>query len=213
MSKFLRKKFSWDHNWKFFPRIWCVLGSRFWCSPVWVRATSPIYLCEYLEHVPNIWHAFSTNIKKFFMCQKFMPTPKFGLQIFAKIDRGEAARTQTGLHQNRLPMVKHFSALFFVMFVCSTFCFIKFCLLPYRFLVLSVCCLPAYRTICCHSSVKDPYQTFSGYVFRGNYRLEISEAIWTKKIKGNKLNNVRSVNSKSVSMTGSFLCSCFWWWN
>ena len=34
----------------------------------------PIYLYDYLEHIPNILHAFSTNIKNVFLCQKFLPT-------------------------------------------------------------------------------------------------------------------------------------------
>ena len=37
------------------------LGSWFWCSPVWVRATykPPIYFYDYLEHVLNIWHGLT----------------------------------------------------------------------------------------------------------------------------------------------------------
>ena len=36
-----------------------------------------------------------------------MPNLKSVLQIVVEIDGGEATRTQTGLHQNRLPMLKH----------------------------------------------------------------------------------------------------------
>ena len=56
------------------------MGSRFWCSPVWVRVTSPpIYLHDYLEHIFKIWHGFSTNVKKLFFCvRNFCRPPNLG---------------------------------------------------------------------------------------------------------------------------------------
>ena len=54
---------------------------------------------------------------------------------------------------------------------------------------------------------KGPPQTFIGYFFRKNHRLETEfQATGTKKIKENK---VRQVNSKSVSMTEIFYVYAF----
>ena len=59
---------------------------------------------------PQIWGSaeISDTKKKFFyVCTKTMPNLKSVLQIVVEIDGGgEATRTQTGLHQNRLPMLK-----------------------------------------------------------------------------------------------------------